>query len=139
MDLLEEGSLSDPLPTPVNGGPYATVSTGYLFGCAVETGGPLVCFGTNEGSQLGVEASTQSESPVIPAPALAFAATGAGRSHACGLTSDGVVYCWGGIGSGSDGTEIVRTPSRVVGCHRRSEIAQNRRGELHTRVSGVRA
>jgi alpha-tubulin suppressor-like RCC1 family protein len=81
----------------------------------VKTSGALVCFGMNEGWQLGIDGPTQSESPVSPAPSLIFTTVRAGRSHACGLTTDGVVYCWGGAGNGSDGIGGVRTPLKVVG------------------------
>ncbi|HET6579748.1 MAG TPA: Ig-like domain-containing protein [Gemmatimonadales bacterium] len=107
--------VSDPRPTRVNGGPYRTISAGYLFTCAVESAGALVCFGMNEGWQLGIDGPTQSELPVRPAAGLTFVTARAGRAHACGLTTGGVAYCWGGGGNGSDGIGTVKTPLEVVG------------------------
>ena len=111
-----DGTLeSDPRPTPVNGGPYITVSAGYLFTCAIEAGGGLVCFGMNEGGQVGINYPIQSELPVHPVPELSFAVVRAGRSHACALTTVGVAYCWGGTGNGSDGIGLAQSPLKVVG------------------------
>lgn len=111
--------LSDPRPTPVSGGPYATISVGRVHTCALRTSGELVCFGSNDGFQLGLEGPTSTPQPVTPAPDLTFGTIRAGTLHTCGLTVDLVVYCWGGPGNGADaGAEtggFVSTPRKVVG------------------------
>ena len=108
-------TMSDPLPTPVDSAPYATVSAGYLFSCGVRSSGELLCFGTNESYQLGIDGPAQLESPTNPAPTLQFTEARAGRSHACALSSSGQAYCWGGIATGTDTLGSVHTPTKVIG------------------------
>ncbi len=109
---------SDPRPTPVDSGPFTDVSAGYLFGCAVQSDADIVCFGTNESFQLGIDGPEYLDSPTNPAPGLRFVIARAGRSHACALTTGGRVYCWGSSAAGEAGADklsSVRTPFKVVG------------------------
>ena len=52
---------------------------------------------------------------------LAFAALDASTQHPCGLTQDGVAYCWGSdsygqLGDGQHGTTVFQTaPVKVLG------------------------
>jgi alpha-tubulin suppressor-like RCC1 family protein/uncharacterized protein YjdB len=114
-----DGTLtSTALPTAVDSGPYLNISAGYLFGCAVESSGTLLCFGDNTSYQLGIDGPSQLESPTAPAPAIQFTTARAGRTHACALNSSGEVYCWGSSISGESGADAlssVHTPFKVVG------------------------
>ena len=67
----------------------------------------------------------------VPAPIARgqrFTALAAGWLNTCGLTSDGAIYCWGGMhGTGLDrlgGTEppIAFTPERVPGPERYRQV-----------------
>ncbi len=55
-----------------------------------------------------------------PPDSDSFAAISAGGMHTCGLTTDGVAYCWGSGGSGELGTGTISfssEPIRVSGGH----------------------
>lgn len=111
-------TASDPVPTPVDDGPYASVSAGYLFGCATSSLAELLCFGDNTSHQLGIIGPPQLESPTNPAPGLQFTTVRAGAYHACALSTAGQVYCWGAGATGETGVEppsATYTPFKVVG------------------------
>ena len=59
--------------------------------------------------------------PAGTSPSTIFTSVTAGQNHSCGLTNDGVAYCWGWNQYGilGDGTQTSRTtPARVAGGHR---------------------
>ena len=81
---------------------FRDVSPGYWFNCATAVGGlaycwkefhpafigrPLVQFGCRDARQC------IDETPV--SPSLRFLKLAAAEQHACGITTDGAVYCWG--------------------------------------------
>jgi hypothetical protein len=80
--------------------------------CAVGAGGLASCWGGNESHQ---SSSGAGSTVAMPAPVVdkqgqprRFADVQAGTSHTCGLSTDGVVRCWGSNGSGEigDGTMV---------------------------------
>lgn len=92
---------------------YTTISAGAAAGCAITEIGAGFCFGAT--SELGGLAAT---------PPLAAVAAGWGGTydpHACGMTRDGVAYCWGvdGLGklgngdAGSGGTAVQVATSKT--------------------------
>jgi alpha-tubulin suppressor-like RCC1 family protein len=92
------------------------------FACSVMKDGSVRCWGSNDAGQLGdgtAVASAQSVRVVGIGSRATTVATG-GR-HACALTAEGDVYCWGANGAGE------------VGDSSRSSWA------LATRVAGVKA
>lgn len=116
----------------VGGRRYASVSAGAAFTCAIEQGtGTAYCWGFNESGQLGSEpadrcvdeqqsyACTLDPTPV--GGGLSFAAISANTQHVCGLTTDGIAYCWGSasdgqLGDGSKGQTLIRIePVKVLG------------------------
>src|SRR6266566_4053075 len=85
-------------PIAVVGGlTFTSVSAGGLHTCGVTAGGQAYCWGTNYFGQLGNGASetTEQASPVAVVGGLTFATISAGSEHTCGLTTEGVAYCWG--------------------------------------------
>lgn len=121
--------LASSTPQPVQGDiPFTGVSVGWLFTCGLSSSGEAFCWGRESGGQIGNGADPPdcTSSPMInvschPAPVavaggLDFSRISAGTSHACGVTTDGRAYCWGGNEAGElgDGTTRTRhTPSRV--------------------------
>ncbi len=100
---------------------FATVSAGYAHSCGVTTNGVGYCWGDNSESQLGQENAQAGGFGFLPgviAGDLRFTMLGAGVVHSCGLTTLGVVYCWGSNNDGELGRSDVResaVPLRVSG------------------------
>lgn len=76
------------------------VATGVEFSCAVKTDGSVWCWGADDHGQLGDGGpiGEAHEVPVKVALPQGVQATnvGCGEAHACALSGDGRVFCWGG-------------------------------------------
>jgi alpha-tubulin suppressor-like RCC1 family protein len=72
------------------------ITAGQTFTCALTTAGAVLCWGDNLNYVLGrgeMELPLPPGPPVpLPSPAKAIAA---GESHACAVTLDNAVACWG--------------------------------------------
>ncbi len=94
------------------GGPSAlrfiSLSAGGHFTCGVTTAGDVFCWGRNLSGQLGDGSMNDSSAPVpvTGTRGETFTVVDAGFEHACALTDQGRVYCWGENSSGQlgDGT-----------------------------------
>jgi len=117
-------------PLPVAGGrSFTQVSAGLWHSCGITTGGEAYCWGRNGFGQLGNgNAGTDSPMPVPVAGGLSFASVTTGLWHTCGLTINGVAYCWGdsrvgqlgvdpNTGSCPGGFPCSQTPVLVRGGH----------------------
>jgi alpha-tubulin suppressor-like RCC1 family protein len=104
---------------------FTHVSAGENHACGVTTGKVVYCWGANFAGQLGRGTSTGPErcfgiapcstKPVPAAGGLSFDNVDSGNSHTCGVTTGGVVYCWGEqIGDGTTQTRV--KPRRVAGA-----------------------
>lgn len=113
---------------------WRQISTAGAYTCAVTLDGAAYCWGSNglepgRGLKLlGSDAATDrcgagprprlcSASPLPVAGGLRFRQVSAGAMHACGVTEDGRVYCWGAnedgeLGNGSSKAAI--EPTRIV-------------------------
>jgi alpha-tubulin suppressor-like RCC1 family protein len=83
----------------------ASVSVGGGFACALTESGQAFCWGSNLVGQLGN--GTTGAPALIPQPVagdMSFTVLTASGAHVCGLTAEGVAYCWGGNESGETGT-----------------------------------
>jgi alpha-tubulin suppressor-like RCC1 family protein len=95
----------------LNGKTVTGVSVGTYSSCAVADGKGY-CWGDNMQGQLG--ASTPQSSSDIPVAVISsgllsgktLTYIGIGNYHACALTSDGKVYCWGFATRGEWGTGL---------------------------------
>jgi alpha-tubulin suppressor-like RCC1 family protein len=113
-------------------GEFAVRSTLTAHTCAI-SGGVAYCWGSNTWGQLGTGNATPTMQPTRvanpsggPVAYTAISAAGGygvideailGTAHTCGLTTRGVLYCWGGGSAGELGigtaSSTVSTPTRV--------------------------
>lgn len=109
---------STPAELPV--GKVRFAAAGSRFTCAKGEDGRVSCWGGDLNGELGDGGDTIA-SRIEPQPVAAtvvFDTLVAGRLHACGLTSAGDAWCWGGAGLTGDGARDKRiAPTRVSGGH----------------------
>jgi alpha-tubulin suppressor-like RCC1 family protein len=80
--------------------------------CGLTAAGAAYCWGQNAAGQLGVgDAVLRSSIPLPVTGGLTFATLSAGDAHTCGLTTNGVAYCWGWNFDGQLGTGSAGAPS----------------------------
>ena len=93
-------------PVAVLGGPFTAVSVGGSPVCGVTTANAAYCWGFNDVGELGYGPPDQNPhpTPVAVSGKLPFVAVSAGLKFACGFTTTGVAYCWGGNDAGELGT-----------------------------------
>jgi Regulator of chromosome condensation (RCC1) repeat len=121
-ELGNGSTTSSSLPVAVSGlsSGVASISAGPGFTCAVTTTGAAECWGLGVSGQLGNGAAADSLAPAqVSGMSAGVAEIAAGASHACALTDEGAVWCWGLNASGQlgDGTlGSSATPVRVLGA-----------------------
>jgi len=102
---------------------FSSVSVGGNHTCGVTTGGAAYCWGYNTSGELGIGTASGpqqcgeyacSPTPVAVSGGLAFATVSAGARHSCGVTSVGVVYCWGANEDGQLGNGTTTNNSSPV-------------------------
>ena len=87
--------------TPLAGGTFVQVKGGYWHTCGLTAGGAIYCWGDDANGQLGDGgAATRSTVPVaVDTNSItgekSFIQMTVGYYHSCGITADGVAYCWG--------------------------------------------
>ena len=74
-------------------GAVKMLSAGYSATCLLSAYGKVACWGDNSKGQLEVVDNT-------------YVSVGTGAFHACGLTDDGEILCWGVTGSINSGTGV---------------------------------
>lgn len=101
----------------------ATVDSKHRGTCAIGTDRAVYCWGSNSGGIADpdglFEAVTSPTRVEFPNSSLRFAQVEVGFDHACALSKDGELYCWGsnfqgqqGVG-GSGSGEMSKSPARV--------------------------
>jgi len=113
-----EGTLESPVP--VKGGlQVRQIAAGFDFDCAVTTTSLAYCWGRDFHGQLGDDrVRLDHTSPRLVAGGHRFTKITAGLDHACAVTEDDAVFCWGGWEGVGDGGSVDRyVPSPVAGHH----------------------
>ncbi len=116
------GDQSSSTPVAVKGGHVFTqIDSGGAFTCGITTDHTAVCWGANGAGQLGNGPGDPADLSRVPLPVtggLKFETISASdREHACGVTLDRAVYCWGTnergqLGTGTaTGSNTSRSPS----------------------------
>lgn len=102
-------------PRPVVGGlTFSMLSVGLgQTVCGITANGAAYCWGSNRSAQLGIDTATVAQQcletwcwssiPVAVQGGLTFASISAGGNYACGVTTAGAAYCWGGNWDGELG------------------------------------
>jgi alpha-tubulin suppressor-like RCC1 family protein len=124
------GSVSDPATATAvvstARGPFVSVTVGWQHSCALTTDGKAWCWGYNAlYGQLGTGTWVDRNVPTAVAGGLTFSSLSGGAFHTCGLTTDGIAYCWGtnAYGQLGDGTLVTRNvPTPVAGGLRFTQI-----------------
>jgi len=122
---IEPGATTDEGATGLG----EVVGAGTYHSCAVDAAGAAWCWGRNDYGQLGTGSTSPSyaTTPQRVAGTLAFRSVYAGLYHTCGLTTDGVAYCWGYNYFGQLGatpTSVSQaTPVAVTGGHTFASLA----------------
>jgi alpha-tubulin suppressor-like RCC1 family protein len=103
---------------------YTKVVLGASFGCGLTTAATVYCWGGDGQGELGDSATDLGVTTPVRTH-LPYSSTNpvidieAGSSHACALTQNGTVYCWGSNGNGQVGngtsTGPVTTPAQITG------------------------
>ncbi len=98
---------------------FASLVAGTNFTCGIDMANNAWCWGANVYGSLGTGAAGASANTPQPVTGgLQFTKLTAGGYHACGITSSGAAYCWGGNSSGQlgNGTNTDNaTPQPVSG------------------------
>ena len=96
---LGSGTLGEgnPVPTAVAGGlRFVQLTGGWYHACGLTSTGAAYCWGSNVVGELGSgDTASLSITPVAVADGLSFSSLSAGGGRTCGLTTSGVLYCWG--------------------------------------------
>ncbi len=85
------GTISEPDPLI-----FTSLSLGTFHSCGLTGAGIAYCWGKNSEGQLGDGSVINRAVPKPVASGLTFVSVSArGAYHSCGVTTDGVGYCWG--------------------------------------------
>ena len=113
---------TQPGPTATGAITFRSVATSYLGACALSTVGEAWCWGTNQLGEVGDGGSTvfatnhDYPTPTKVVGGHTFSSLSVGQVIACGITTGGETWCWGGnfYGGLGDGTTVNRsTPVKV--------------------------
>lgn len=99
------------------GSGFAALAVGNAHTCGLDDEGVAMCWGANDGGQLGDGSRTDRSSPVPVRTDLRFEQLTAGTSHTCGILGGGLPVCWGENLSGQlgDGSRNDARFPRAVG------------------------
>lgn len=134
--LGDSTTTSRLLPVAVTGGHgFTQISAGMFNTCGVATDGTAYCWGYGASGRNGTGATTNGNilSPVAVAGGLHFVAVSVGSTHACGVTTDHLAYCWGSNANGRTGTGVNSgvsySPTAVSGGLQFASVSA---GDAHT-------
>jgi alpha-tubulin suppressor-like RCC1 family protein len=86
------------------------LTSGYVHQCALTTAGAVMCWGQNNGGQLGDGTAITRTVPVgVVGLTSGVRAIAAGATHSCALMTGGTVKCWGINSSGELGNGMTTT------------------------------
>lgn len=138
IDSAEVIDHSAPLPVPglenvidVSAGPIHTV--------AINQGGNIWAWGSNQGGQLGDGTNTDRTTPVMLTGITDVTTVSAGLRHTLALTENGTAWAWGwnSVGQLGDGTKSNRTsPVKISSLTTVSAVAAGQDFSLALKLNG---
>ena len=134
--LGDGNEIDSSYPVAINDGQHqwSQISAGFAHTCGVTVDGSGYCWGLNQNGQLGDGSDFDSSLPVkIEGEGFEWKYLTAGGDHTCGITTDGMGYCWGSnfIGQLGIGTETdVNVPAKIE--NGRYQWANLSTGDSHT-------
>jgi len=112
---------------------YTFVSAGDGFTCAIRSGGALYCWGYGDSGKLGAAGAPLSNiSPLLIDSGTSYQRVSLGQHHACGITSLGVLKCWGRGEHGRLGTGTSSNQSTPVVIDSGVSYSNVSAGDRHT-------
>lgn len=121
---LGTGTLEPPNNTyaTVLGSSWRVVTVSRLMSCGVTTLGTGLCWGLNQRGEIGTTAVAIRGTSPMPVPVETtqkFKMIAAGWLHACGITTDDLVMCWGDNRHGQLGAGTIDDAGDPADAHRR--------------------
>ena len=118
--------------------PLAVISAGENYNCAIKYDSTIWCWGQNNYGQIGHGSSSSYSYPTMVdlPPGISAKSISAGGYHACIISQNGDLYCWGWNSNGQLGlgnTTDSYTPTKVQITGGRSVLAVSA-GYAHTCV-----
>ncbi|HMN67242.1 MAG TPA: choice-of-anchor D domain-containing protein [Bdellovibrionales bacterium] len=113
------GVLTNLLTAVDSANDYSFITVGYQHSCGILTSGALKCWGTGANGRLGQGGTGNLTTPTtIIDSGTSYAFVSAGLAHTCGITTGGVLKCWGAqnegrLGNGATGSANVTSPTII--------------------------
>ncbi|MBA7701626.1 hypothetical protein ES703_110367 [subsurface metagenome] len=85
---------------------FVSITGGGEHTCGLLNNGSMMCWGKNDGGQIGDGSTERRENPVFVNTTESFVSITTGYAYTCGLLNNGSMMCWGrnGVGQIGDGT-----------------------------------
>lgn len=119
-DGSQDGDQVEKTPVAVNDGEgFSYVTTGSEFSCAIDADQQLFCWGLNDSYQIGQQDPDMFSNPQnvqLADEVDAVEQVDTGAAHACAITDEAALYCWGVNNSGQVGVaseELFFEPTEV--------------------------
>lgn len=121
------------VPTQVSDASYLTVATGIVGTCGIQTSGVMFCWGENGSGQNGDGMASVRPVPIVVDNGEQYQLMDAGiLYHVCGITTAGVLKCWGNNGNGQVGDKSTITKPFPVEVDRGVKYKAVSPGNYHT-------
>lgn len=145
LNQLNNGThRTSPFPVPisqVDGPSLVGMSAGANFTCAVHRKHAVTCWGEALRGDLRQPVNAEENwSPDFSSFSEGFTTVAAGKEHACGLSLNDEVICWGRNSEGQTGQSVLKTNSEPARVNKlAANIDSISTGDQHTCVSSTTA